>query len=140
MIEQIVREDTGSGLRWRHIHANTLDEYTGILHWVADQHRGQAKGLGLHLQEVASAYPLKLNLHEDGRLLASLSPYEHLHRLFCLCVAHVSRNIKTRKVSDSIRMMMRSLVCVSHVDFEGTVHKIECEGGKEGAGTSPRTT
>lgn len=44
-IEAIVLEDTGKSLRWRHLHAQSLDDYEGmILEWAADQHRGQAKG------------------------------------------------------------------------------------------------
>jgi hypothetical protein len=43
-IEQIVKEDTGETLCWRHLHADSPDEFLGILHWAADQHGGQAKG------------------------------------------------------------------------------------------------
>ena len=51
-IESIVQEDTGTTLKWRHLHANTLEEHSGfILHWTADQHGGQAKGI-----EVSSFY------------------------------------------------------------------------------------
>jgi hypothetical protein len=45
-IEEIVKEDTGRFLRWRHIHASDLDETDGmILQWTGDQHGGQAKGI-----------------------------------------------------------------------------------------------
>lgn len=43
-IESVVKQDTGQTLKWRHIHANSADEYSGILHWGGDQHGGQAKG------------------------------------------------------------------------------------------------
>ena len=43
-VEEIVLEDTGKALQWRHLHAHTIHEYIGILHWSADQHGGQAKG------------------------------------------------------------------------------------------------
>jgi hypothetical protein len=44
-IETIVQNDTGKSLRWRHLHAGSVGETDGmILHWVADQHGGQAKG------------------------------------------------------------------------------------------------
>src|SRR5882757_4624890 len=43
-IEEIVISDTGEHLKWRHIHAKSPTEYVGIVHWTADQHRGQAKG------------------------------------------------------------------------------------------------
>lgn len=154
-IEQIVKEDTGKNLQWRHLHSQHIHEFTGILHWAADQHGGQAKGdvqlvtissyntnltiplgLGLHLKELAQGLPHKFDLHEPHRLLASLSEYEHLHRLIRLCHAHVARNIKVCKVSESVKTKMRSLVCVTHPDFEGTLTQIELEGGKEGAGMS----
>ena len=44
-IERLVEMDTGQRLKWRHLHATVIDEYVGILHWAADQHGGQAKGI-----------------------------------------------------------------------------------------------
>lgn len=45
-VEMIVKFDTGKSLAWRHLHALSIDEHEGmILHWAADQHGGQAKGL-----------------------------------------------------------------------------------------------
>jgi hypothetical protein len=45
-IEDIVLENTGNQLQWRHIHGAHQHDYDGkILHWAADQHAGQAKGL-----------------------------------------------------------------------------------------------
>jgi hypothetical protein len=78
--------------------------------------------------------PSKYDLHEPGRLLSSLSEYDHLHRLFRLCHAHVSRNIKTTQVSEDVKNKMRSLVCMEHPDFDGALREIEQEGGKPGAG------
>ena len=44
-IEDIVRFDTGQQLRWRHLHAESIEEFQGmILLWTLDQHGGQAKG------------------------------------------------------------------------------------------------
>jgi hypothetical protein len=91
-------------------------------------------GLGLHLKELAQQMPDNYDLHEPGRLLSTLSEYDHLHRLFRLCHAHVSRNIKTTHVSEDIKNKMRSLVCMEHPDFDGTLREIEQEGGKAGAG------
>lgn len=88
----------------------------------------------MHLKERAQQLPGRYDLHEPNRLLSSLSEYEHLHRVFRLCHAHVSRNIKTADVSESVKNKMRSLVCVEHDDFEGTLRQIESEGGKVGAG------
>ncbi|KAJ7481504.1 hypothetical protein FB451DRAFT_1170708 [Mycena latifolia] len=131
-IEHIVYTDTGGKLRWRHLHARSLGEYEGmILHWAADQHHGQAKGLGLHLVSLAGALPEnKMDLHEPHRSLCSLGPYEHLKRLFRLCFVHNFRNIKTCAVPEPVHEMMRSLTCISHPNWDETIEKIKTEGGK----------
>lgn len=43
-IHEIVFADTGENLTWRHLHSATIDGEIGILHFVLDQHGGQAKG------------------------------------------------------------------------------------------------
>ncbi|KZP08487.1 hypothetical protein FIBSPDRAFT_901216 [Athelia psychrophila] len=132
-IEQIVREDTGTSLQWRHLHSDSLEDHVGILQWAGDQHGGQAKGLGLHLQSIAAALPPRYDLHQTHRLLSSLTVYEHLWRIFRLCRIHVERNIKTSSVPENVKHKMRSLICVTHHDFEGTLRDISKEGGKKGA-------
>ncbi|KAJ7513143.1 hypothetical protein B0H11DRAFT_2303387 [Mycena galericulata] len=94
-----------------------VDDYDGkILQWGADQHGGQAKGLGLYLQALAQKFPDKMDLHEPGRLLASLTPYEHLSPPF------ISSKCK---VDYRVKQLMRSLVYWvhdkerSHFAFEG---------------------
>ncbi|KAJ7763443.1 hypothetical protein B0H16DRAFT_1718672 [Mycena metata] len=132
-LEEIVFEDTGKKLRWRHLHAQSLTEYDDmILEWAGDQHRGQAKGLGLHLQSIAAKMPTKADLHEPDRTIQSLGPYEHLGRLFRLCSNHYYRNVKATPVSEEIRRLMRSLLCLEHPDWEGTLDKIRAQGGKAG--------
>ncbi|KAJ6606289.1 hypothetical protein DFH09DRAFT_1299558 [Mycena vulgaris] len=131
-IQRIVKEDTGFDLHWRHLHASDVSEFDGmILHWAADQHRGQAKGLGLHLVELAQKLPLnRMDLHEPHRPLRDLGPYDHLRRLFRVCVVHNYRNIKSCPVPEPVRQLMRSLACISHPDWDGTLVKIRAEGGK----------
>jgi hypothetical protein len=155
-IEAIVYIDTGKHLRWRHLHSTTLEDFDRcILHWSADQHGGQAKGipaqlwllpwqrstvplgLGLHLQALANELLGKYDLHETFRLLSSLSPYEHLHRIFRLCVVHAMRNIRKCPVSEKVRNLMRSLICMRHDSWDATLHAIEDEGGKPGKGNVP---
>ncbi|KAJ6477108.1 hypothetical protein C8R47DRAFT_393343 [Mycena vitilis] len=147
-IESVVIEDTGKELQWRHIHGVSTSDYNGkILQWAADQHAGQAKGapiaaqfsklkclpgLGLHLQAISQKFPEKMDLHEPHRKLASLGPYEQLIRLFRLCVAHGYRNIQKCKVPDAVKALMRSLICIEHDDWDGTVEKIKLLGGKAG--------
>ncbi|KAF8078916.1 hypothetical protein FPV67DRAFT_1690345 [Lyophyllum atratum] len=130
-LDDIVKIDTGRNLRWRHIHASSLDETNGLLlQWGADQHAGQAKGLGLYLQKIAEQYPTKYDLHEPHRLLKDLSPYEHLHRVFRLCYVHFMRNIRGCSVTEDVRNLMRGLWCMSHNDWENTLNKIQTLGGK----------
>ncbi|KAF8957977.1 hypothetical protein BDZ97DRAFT_2078861 [Flammula alnicola] len=130
-IEEIVKEDTGRFLRWRHIHGSDIEETDNmILQWTGDQHGGQAKGLGLHLQNVAKRFPEKYDLHQPDRLLRTLSPYEHLRRLFRLCVVHGMRNIRKITASEQIRNLMRSLICMEHRDWDGTIAAILRSGNK----------
>ncbi|KAG6818704.1 hypothetical protein H0H93_002634 [Arthromyces matolae] len=132
-IDQIVLHDTGSSLKWRHLHARSLDDdYTGILQLTADQHGGQAKGFGLYLVSIAQTLTGKHDLHEPHRLLSDLSPYDHLRRIFRLCAVHVMRNIKTTKVSDVVKERMRSLICVEHPNWNTTLTEIIRDGGKAG--------
>lgn len=44
-IEEIVKQDTGDELKWRHLHASGILEMTGILEIAVDQHGGPSKGL-----------------------------------------------------------------------------------------------
>jgi hypothetical protein len=153
-IEEIVMEDTGCRLQWRHIYAAHENESHGfILQWVGDQHGGQAKGmfhdflrtsverlhfqlgLGLHLQSISQQFPEKYDLHETHRLLVSLTPYDHLHRIFRLCTIHVKRNIRKLSVSEGVKKLMCSLMCVSHEDWDGTIAAIIAQGGKQAIGT-----
>lgn len=78
--------------------------------------------------------PEKRDLHQPWRFLSSLSPYEHLHRLYRLCVVHVKRNIKRCAVSEEVRKLMRSLICMEPDDWDGTIQEIIRLGGKAGAG------
>lgn len=78
--------------------------------------------------------PLKADLHEPGRRIQDLTPYEHLRRLFRLCSNHYYRNIKSSAVPEEVKHLMRSLLCIKHDDWEGTVAAIEEKGGKTGSG------
>lgn len=89
----------------------------------------------MHLQKVVQQMPPKVDLHEPHRLLTDLTDYEHLHRFFRLCDAHAKRNIqKVKGISESVKNKMRSLACVEHDDWDGTLRAIEQEGGKAGSG------
>jgi hypothetical protein len=152
-LELIVQQDTNKSLKWRHLHAESLRDLTGILQWVGDQHGGQAKGsvslasfmlpqlilspgLGLHLKCLAAKLPPRYDLHEPHRTIDSLSEYDHLLLIFRLCHVHVARNIKAAAVPEPVKNKMRSLICIEHHDFQGCLRDIECEGGKAGTGRS----
>ncbi|KAJ7276956.1 hypothetical protein C8J57DRAFT_1584425 [Mycena rebaudengoi] len=123
---------TCRAVQWHHLHgAEPYGDYgRKILQWAGDQHGGQAKGLGLHLQNVAQRLPDVFDLYQQTRLLKDLSPYDHLNRVFRLCVTHAFRNIRKCKVPDGVKALMRSLICIEHVDWDGTIHKIKNLGGK----------
>ncbi|KAJ7599699.1 hypothetical protein C8J56DRAFT_1156467 [Mycena floridula] len=132
-IDSIVYEDTMNHLRWRHLHAHSIDDFDGcILQFAGDQHGGQAKGFGLYLQLLAQKLPGQYDLHEPHRLLSELSPYDHLHRIFRLCEIHIYRNIRESHATPSTKSLMRSLVCMKHPAWETTLKRIADEGGKIG--------
>ncbi|KAF8574019.1 hypothetical protein K439DRAFT_1665599 [Ramaria rubella] len=132
LIDSVVLEDTGRNLQWRHIHSTSLDAPVGIAQWACDQHGGQALGIGLYLLDVTAKLPLKLDLHQPQLPLVSLSPYDHLRRCFRLCHVHFKRKIKTCKVSEEVKNLMRSLVCIMHPNFDEAVAAICEKGGKTG--------
>ncbi|THU76535.1 hypothetical protein K435DRAFT_704653 [Dendrothele bispora CBS 962.96] len=134
-IDEVLKEDIGRGLQWRHIHGASINDYGKgefILQWVVDQDRGQALGIGLHLKEIALEHPNKYDLHEPHRLLVELQPYDHLRRFLTLCTVHYGRNIRSCPVTDGIRNLMRSLLCVEHGNWNSTLQEIKEAGGKAG--------
>lgn len=92
-------------------------------------------GLGLFLQELAQGLVGQRDLHEPHRFLSELSEYEHLHRLFRLCVVHIYRNIQACAVGSDVQKLMRSLVCIEHDDWDNTLALIQKQGGKPAEGT-----
>ncbi|KAJ6517162.1 hypothetical protein C8R47DRAFT_960350 [Mycena vitilis] len=134
-LNKLVEKDTGTPLLWRHLHGQHPDDSGAglILQWGADQHRGQAKGLGLHLVARAAELPADaMDMHQPHRTLRSLTPYEHLQRVYRVCRVHNFRNIQQCAVPEAVRHKMRSLACVTHPDWEGTLEQIRREGGRAG--------
>ncbi|CAB5386575.1 unnamed protein product [Rhizophagus irregularis] len=80
-----IQKDTGEIFNFYHIHGRGL----GCI--IADQHKGQALGLGQYLN---SKYP-------------NLTPVEHLQHIYKLCQVHYKRNIdKNKQISSEIRSAM----------------------------------
>ncbi|KAJ3849802.1 hypothetical protein EV368DRAFT_46593 [Lentinula lateritia] len=132
-VNKLLKKDFGQGLRWRHIHGLTINDYDNlILNWVVDQHRGQAKGIGLFLQELSAEQPRKQDFHQPHRTIQELGPYDHLSRFLTLCTTHYVRNIRKCPVSEQVRNMMRSLSCIEHHDWDGTLQGIVTFGEKAG--------
>ncbi|KAJ7833663.1 hypothetical protein B0H13DRAFT_1520011, partial [Mycena leptocephala] len=131
-IEHLVQIETRSKLHWCHLHASLSNNYTDmVLHWGGDRHCGQAKGLSLHRVSIAATLPPdKMDLHEPGRTLRSLGPYDHLCHVFCLCKVHNYRNIEACAVPPGIKTMMRSLACIRHPCWDETIAQIIEHGGK----------
>ncbi|KAJ7757604.1 hypothetical protein B0H16DRAFT_1457764 [Mycena metata] len=88
--------------------------------------------LGLYLQALAASMPLKADLHEPHRSLQSLTPYEHLHRLFRLCSNHYHRNITSCGVTQEVKGLMRDLLCMTHENWDGALTGIREKGRKAG--------
>lgn len=74
------------------------------------------------------------DLHEIHRPLQTLTDYEHISRLVRLCTVHFFRNIDETGLGPEIRQKMKSLACVQHKDWDGTIKYIEEHGGKPGKG------
>ncbi|KAK0449904.1 hypothetical protein EV421DRAFT_1704284 [Armillaria borealis] len=129
-IWHLVLQDTGELLQYRHLHSPSLSDHHGILHWAADQDGGQAKGLGLHLQQIARTEinHNRMDLSELNRRLWDLSPYEHLHRIYRLCTAHLCRNIQSSSAPDFTKQQMRTLICITHPAWDLTVDEIWASG------------
>lgn len=116
-----------------------------------DQHGGQGKGksylyrykltqmilgVGIYLQDICRELPdNKFDLHEPTRRLSELTPYEHLHRIAAVCTVHFNRNIdEALGLAWEVKILMKSLSCVNHPDWDGTIRAIENKGGKKGRG------
>jgi hypothetical protein len=93
-------------------------------------------GLGLYWKAIAQELVGKHDLHETWRLLASLDEYDHLLRILRLCTSHIFRNTKKAAVSEIVRNLMRSLVCIEHSDWDTAIRRIQVEGGTAGASIS----
>ncbi|KAK1236202.1 hypothetical protein PQX77_000554, partial [Marasmius sp. AFHP31] len=129
-IHEIVRDDTGCELQFRHLHATRVDDvnFRGILSWTVDQHGGQAKGIGEYLQEISPAK--RRDLHEPHRYLKDLGPYDHLARILRICLAHFYRNIQETHCDSKMQDVMRSFACFRHSDWDGAVQYITEHGNK----------
>ena len=86
----------------------------------------------MYLKSRVQALVGHFDLHQRDRLLTSLDEYDHLHRIFRLCIVHVFRNIRSCSVPEHVRVLMRSLVCILHEDWNGTIAHIQEDSGKAG--------
>ncbi|KZV98486.1 hypothetical protein EXIGLDRAFT_832155 [Exidia glandulosa HHB12029] len=128
-IFRIIEEDTGSPVRVRHIHGDGLEIVT------ADEHKGQALGLGLLMVELAQSITAP-DVCEPQKRLCDLTAYEHLARFFRLCLVHFKRNIQKLQLSGDITdpnvlSAMYSLASTEpHADFSGALATIRAGGKK----------
>ncbi|KAJ6450017.1 hypothetical protein C8R47DRAFT_1230425 [Mycena vitilis] len=121
-LSKIVEKDTGTPLLWRHLHGQTPDDCRVglILQWGADQHRGQAKGLGLHLiAQAALLPPDAMDMHEPHRSLRSLTPYEHLQRVYRQCAVPEVVRQKMRSLAGSVVRAAEPVSEISQFAFAG---------------------
>ncbi|KIJ32919.1 hypothetical protein M422DRAFT_265259 [Sphaerobolus stellatus SS14] len=125
-IFEIVEADTGQQVQFRHIHGSGWDTVIG------DEHRGQALGLGLRLQDMCRDMPGYCSI-DWTKPLHELTPYEHLKRCFRVCFQHYLtrvRGVQTH-VSSSVSQAMMSLYSADPLsNFDGTLAIIR-QGGKK---------
>ncbi|KIJ29181.1 hypothetical protein M422DRAFT_269448 [Sphaerobolus stellatus SS14] len=127
-IFDIMKQDTGIEVRFRHIHGEGIDMVT------ADQHKGQALGLGKFCQKLCRDRP-GYCAYNHTRPLHELSPYEHLARFYRLCFQHYSTKVHDLRghVSENVCAAMMSLASAEPLaDLPGTLDLIRRQGGKKG--------
>ncbi|RIB09087.1 hypothetical protein C2G38_297643 [Gigaspora rosea] len=100
----VVENDTQKIFKFQHIHGNGL----GCL--IADEHQGQALGLGQYLHS-------KYNY---------LSAEEHLQHIYKLCQIHFNRNIRNKSMPNEIKTLMYSIPTLkTQVQVFETLDKIK---------------
>ncbi|EJD44696.1 hypothetical protein AURDEDRAFT_125039 [Auricularia subglabra TFB-10046 SS5] len=128
-IFRIVKEDTGQDLHFHHLHGDGIEKVT------ADEHKGQGKGFGLALQDVAAEMTAP-DPYEPWKRLCDLTAYDHLARIYRICLVHYQRNVKKLEayVSPDVLSALYSLASTEpHKDFDGAKEVIRA-GGKKAAG------
>ncbi|KIJ38133.1 hypothetical protein M422DRAFT_259286 [Sphaerobolus stellatus SS14] len=127
-IFEIVEADTGQQVQFRHIHGAGWDTI------IADEHRGQALGLGLYLQEICRNMAGYCSV-EWTKPLHELKPYDHTKRCLRICFQHYSTRVRSLKphVSTVIYGAMMSLYSAEPIsDYKATLSLIQ-HGGKKAA-------
>ncbi|KIJ23167.1 hypothetical protein M422DRAFT_276315 [Sphaerobolus stellatus SS14] len=129
-IFEIVEADTGQQVQFRHIHGTGWDTI------IADEHRGQALGLGLYLQEICCnmagycSVDWTIALHE-------LKPYDHTKRCLRICFQHYSTRVRGLKphVLTAVYGAMMALYSADPIpNYDATISLIQ-HGGKKALGS-----
>ncbi|KIJ46710.1 hypothetical protein M422DRAFT_249875 [Sphaerobolus stellatus SS14] len=127
-IFDVMKQDTGIEVRFRHIHGEGIDTVT------ADQHKGQTLGLGKFCQKLCCDRPGYCTYNHTCPL-HELSPYEHLAHFYQLCFQHYSTKVHDLcgHVSENIHAAMMSLASAEPLtDLPETLDLIQRQGGKKG--------
>ncbi|KIJ46297.1 hypothetical protein M422DRAFT_250346 [Sphaerobolus stellatus SS14] len=125
-IFDIVEGDTGQQVQFRHIHGTGWDTI------IADEHRGQALGLGLYLQDICKDMAGYCSV-DWTKPLHTLTPYDHTKRCLRICFQHYTtcvRNLKTNVTSPVYRAMISLYSADPIPDYKGTIALIEAGGKK----------
>ncbi|KAG2045848.1 hypothetical protein BDR06DRAFT_985730 [Suillus hirtellus] len=125
-IFSITSEDTGTPVSFKHIHGSGYESV------VADAHMGQGLGLGMFCSELSKNIKTPC-IYEPHRKLCDLTPYDHLHRFYRLCIVHFKRNLRLlqSQVSKEVYNAMLSLSSSdAHPNFQRMLNVIRGGGRK----------
>ncbi|KZV90387.1 hypothetical protein EXIGLDRAFT_837854, partial [Exidia glandulosa HHB12029] len=125
-IDDVVHEDTGAYLKWRHIDSNSLGEFVGRYGLSLDLDIAGAKAYGLYFIAVClRRCPEKFDLHEPLRLLISLSWFEHLWRAVHACEWHTVVRIMKSAATEPEKAIMRGMINASREKILRSVAQLQ---------------
>ncbi|KIJ27165.1 hypothetical protein M422DRAFT_271718 [Sphaerobolus stellatus SS14] len=117
------------------LHFERFPNGTGFEGWdtiIADEHCGQALGLGLYLQDICKDMAGYCSMNWT-KPLHTLTPYDHAKLCLHICLQHYTthvHNLKTHVTSPIYRAMISLYSADPIPDYKGTIALIEVGGKK----------
>ncbi|KIJ47868.1 hypothetical protein M422DRAFT_248459 [Sphaerobolus stellatus SS14] len=122
----IVEADTGQQVQFQHIHRTGWDTI------ITDEHRGQALGLGLCLQDICRNTSGYCSV-DWTKPLHVLTPYDHTKRCLRICFQHYTTRVHNLKlhVSSPVYRAMMSLYSADPIHNYEAMIALIAAGGKK---------